>query len=325
MCLLAKLGIGGHNKPIDHRLRLDMTIHLLALSPLVLSAVAAAWLLRGPRESRSEWVVRCLASASIVVFTFLAGPWALTSYYLRYLFPAFYAAVAISSFRRLGQGGPGSSGRPRPGRRRLLVPASVFLLFSMLILWTIPSVSRREPVLEASFPLRHGVYCVLQGGGGLVTNPFHTLSGNPQALDIVKLNRFGNRASGLAPGALGAYEIFGEAVLSPCDGRVLATRDGLADNPPGEPETRHRQGNYVVLGCSGTEVSMAHMLQGSIAVCEGETVQTGQMLARVGNSGNTLEPHLHIDAKTDEKPTALNFGGRTLSINRLVVSRASRL
>ncbi len=151
------------------------------------------------------------------------------------------------------------------------------------------------------------------------------MSGNPQALDIVKLNWFGNRASGFAPSELGAYEIFGEAVSSPCDGRVLAARDGLADNPPGKPDRQHRKGNHVVLDCAGTEVSMAHMKQGSITVQTGERVEVGQKLGTVGNSGLTLEPHLHIDAKTNGRDTVLSFGGRTLSVNSILVSRGSEL
>lgn len=44
------------------------------------------------------------------------------------------------------------------------------------------------------------------------------------------------------------------------------------------------------------DVVLAHMTEGSVAVGEGQEVEEGQFLGRVGNSGNTSEPHLHIHA-----------------------------
>jgi murein DD-endopeptidase MepM/ murein hydrolase activator NlpD len=41
---------------------------------------------------------------------------------------------------------------------------------------------------------------------------------------------------------------------------------------------------------------LAHLAQGSVRVGLGQTVIAGQRLARVGNTGNTTEPHLHIHA-----------------------------
>lgn len=42
------------------------------------------------------------------------------------------------------------------------------------------------------------------------------------------------------------------------------------------------------------DVVVAHMKQGSVAVERGERVGEDQLLGRVGNSGNTTEPHLHV-------------------------------
>ena len=38
------------------------------------------------------------------------------------------------------------------------------------------------------------------------------------------------------------------------------------------------------------------MKEGSVAVKRGESVAEGELLGRVGNSGNTSEPHLHVHA-----------------------------
>lgn len=45
---------------------------------------------------------------------------------------------------------------------------------------------------------------------------------------------------------------------------------------------------------------------------------SGQPLAKIGNSGNTLEPHLHIGAAKDGKEIGLQFNGRSLSINSVI-------
>jgi murein DD-endopeptidase MepM/ murein hydrolase activator NlpD len=39
---------------------------------------------------------------------------------------------------------------------------------------------------------------------------------------------------------------------------------------------------------------VAHLRRGSVAVAQGDRVAKGQMLGRVGNSGNSSEPHVHV-------------------------------
>jgi murein DD-endopeptidase MepM/ murein hydrolase activator NlpD len=55
-------------------------------------------------------------------------------------------------------------------------------------------------------------------------------------------------------------------------------------------------GNYVVVRCQDVTVLLAHLMKGSVEVEPGREVKKGQPLGRVGNSGNTTEPHLHIHA-----------------------------
>ncbi|MEW2067277.1 M23 family metallopeptidase [Streptomyces sp. NPDC007346] len=54
-------------------------------------------------------------------------------------------------------------------------------------------------------------------------------------------------------------------------------------------------GNHVTLDLGeGTYAVYAHAQRGSLQVKAGDTVRAGQQIARVGNSGNTTEPHLHF-------------------------------
>ena len=55
-------------------------------------------------------------------------------------------------------------------------------------------------------------------------------------------------------------------------------------------------------------VLLAHLQQGSLAVTAGQQVRRGEPLARVGNSGNTSEPHLHLQIQNG--PALLTADGR---------------
>ncbi|MFG6160029.1 M23 family metallopeptidase [Halomonas sp. 1390] len=291
---------------------------LFGLYPVLLSGIALIWLLRLRDRSWPNWAVWVLACGSIIAFVFMTGPWVFTSYYLRYILTALFALTAVFSYCRMKCGSPYSR---RHDNRISVASVLIFLLFALLNTLAIASYYPSGKTLDATFPLRSGAYYVLQGGASIVTNPFHALAGNKLAIDIVKLSLLGNQADNLAPRVLSNYQIFGEKLYSPCQGAILKVRDSLPDNPPGNPDTNHPEGNYIVLQCLMGDILMAHLRRGSIEVAPGDTVATGQLLAEIGNSGNTLEPHLHIEARNDGKPIWLIFNGRSLSINSLITRK----
>ncbi|MEU9353435.1 M23 family metallopeptidase [Streptomyces griseoloalbus] len=62
-------------------------------------------------------------------------------------------------------------------------------------------------------------------------------------------------------------------------------------------------GNHLVLDLGdGTYAAYAHLRRGSLTVREGDRVRAGQVLARVGNSGNSTEPHLHFQLMDGPDP-----------------------
>jgi murein DD-endopeptidase MepM/ murein hydrolase activator NlpD len=96
-----------------------------------------------------------------------------------------------------------------------------------------------------------------------------------------------------------SYYCYGADVLAVADGTVVEVRDGLPDNQPGSrphsfsPETM--AGNSVSLDLGqGQMAHYGHLLPESIVVSPGDKVRRGQRLARIGNSGNSTEPHLHF-------------------------------
>jgi hypothetical protein len=266
-------------------------------------------------RSRSRCAFEIAVTGSILVFAILAGPWVFTSYYLRYALPGAFALVVLYSYRRARSGSDGNQGQ---ATRRLVFPAMILVLFTVLNALTVASRLRPRESFNLSFPLASGTYYVMQGGNSVLTNPFHALSGSRLALDIVKLNAFGNRAKGVAPRALAEYEIFGEMVYSPCKGIVVAVQDDLADNSPGTQDTAH-PANHVTVKCDDVEIHLAHLMQGSALVATGMSVEAKQPLGRVGNSGYSLEPHLHIGAKKGGVEVGLVFDGRWLSVNSVVI------
>jgi Peptidase family M23 len=112
------------------------------------------------------------------------------------------------------------------------------------------------------------------------------------------------------PKTLESYVIFGKAVLAVDDGTVVASRNDLPDQVPGALPANIRlgeaDGNYVVLDIGGAYVLYAHMQPGSVTVKPGDRVKRGEILGRVGNSGNSQAPHLHLHVTDGPSPIASN-------------------
>lgn len=108
-----------------------------------------------------------------------------------------------------------------------------------------------------------------------------------------------------------SFTIFDADVLAVADARVVTVRDGLPDQPPGKmPPTiavEDADGNAIVLNLgNGRYAAYAHLRAGSITVKPGDRVKRGQVFAHVGNSGNTLAPHLHFQVMDQASPLASN-------------------
>lgn len=98
---------------------------------------------------------------------------------------------------------------------------------------------------------------------------------------------------------------FDQDVVAPADGTVTFAVDGIPDNTaPGEMDKYFVPGNAIGIDHGGGEFSfLCHLEAGSLKVHAGDRVKRGQLLASVGNSGNSSEPHLHWHLATD-----LRFG-----------------
>jgi hypothetical protein len=98
---------------------------------------------------------------------------------------------------------------------------------------------------------------------------------------------------------LESYTIFGKPVLAVADAVVVSVTDGLPEQTPGKYPTNipldEADGNSVILDLGEQRYAMyAHMQPGSIKVRTGDNVRLGQVIGLVGNTGNSVAPHLHF-------------------------------
>lgn len=270
-------------------------ILLLFIVLLILPVYLLATLWNGREESRFRWLVKVLYTGGYLLFLLLAGPWHWLSHYLRLAFAGLFVLAAYISYQR-AKALPFSHDHGWAMWRHARGPLLELVVAIGLLALALAGRFYWERPVRLSWPLRDGWYAVAQGGNNLILNYHNTHPAQQYALDIVALNWAGSRANGIYPSALEQYAIYGETVYSPCDGSVLAVVDGLADQIPPDADREHPAGNHVIIACQGIEVALAHLQRGSVQVETGDSVTTGQPIGRVGNSGNTSEPHLHIHA-----------------------------
>ena len=94
---------------------------------------------------------------------------------------------------------------------------------------------------------------------------------------------------------------YGTPLRAVASGPVVAIKDGIIENVPFSPKMavpitlETVGGNHVILDVgNGNYAFYAHMIPGSQTVKLGDKVSAGQVIGRLGNSGNSTAPHLHF-------------------------------
>lgn len=150
------------------------------------------------------------------------------------------------------------------------------------------------------------------------------------AIDFVGVDERGRSAPGvswrtaLATEPPELYFAFGQPVLAPVSGEVVTVHEGEEDHAGRRsPLTlvpylwgqaaRYRRGTGALAGnhltiatpspTGGTDyVAVMHLRAGTTRVRVGQFVQEGEHLADCGNSGNSTQPHVHVQAMDDADP-----------------------
>jgi hypothetical protein len=110
---------------------------------------------------------------------------------------------------------------------------------------------------------------------------------------------------------LESYTIFGKPVFAVADGVVAVAVTGLPEQTPGKYPTNisieEADGNSIIEDIGGHHFALyAHMQSGSIRLHRGDKVMRGQVIGLVGNSGNSVAPHLHFHVMSSELSLASN-------------------
>lgn len=143
------------------------------------------------------------------------------------------------------------------------------------------------------FPLR-GDWYVFWGGNNVMENAHYSFEAQRYAFDIIReVDHYSFKGDPLKNES---YYAFDQDILASADGTVVSVVNDIADNVPvGVMNEKQPEGNVVVIEHAGGEYSIsAHLKKGSAVVKVGDKVNTGDLIGKLGNSGNSSEPHLHF-------------------------------
>ncbi len=133
---------------------------------------------------------------------------------------------------------------------------------------------------------------VLHGGRARTTNYHHGNTHQRWAYDLVVKRDGRQRERGSDRHRNESYYAHGKDLLAPAAGTVVHVVDGVPENRP--PERGRAGGNGLIIDHGFGEFSaLWHAIPGSLEVQVGDRVQTGQRVAKVGNSGRSTGPHIH--------------------------------
>lgn len=107
---------------------------------------------------------------------------------------------------------------------------------------------------------------------------------------------------------------WGQEVHAPCDGVIIKAEDGYKERArvhlisdmfvamkstyafnPRRDNIQAIAGNYIIMKCSdNVYAGFVHLQKGAIKVAAGQNIKKGDVLGKIGHSGNSFSPHLHF-------------------------------
>lgn len=257
-----------------------------------------------PRQAaRVEWWIRVVPALLALHLAVAGALWArpgLVSVYLWYVAPPALALLAVltllaalvATIRR----------RRTWSVRRVVAYAGLVVVAGAVPFYrTYPSSHDGRPsAVRFRLPL-DGPVTVAWGGPTSDVNYHVVLPDQRWAYDLLVVeDGKSHRGDGRDLADYFAYDC---DVRAPATGLVRAAHDGEPDIPPGKRPLRPGFGNHVVIEVARREfLFVVHLRQGSVAVGPGQRAAAGQVIGRVGNSGTSTEPHVHLHLQDTPHP-----------------------
>jgi murein DD-endopeptidase len=151
----------------------------------------------------------------------------------------------------------------------------------------------------------------------------HVASGQRFAIDFLQVDSTGSsRRPGSDASKNASYYAYGHELRAVADGIVAVTKDSIVENVVGAPLPRLDLatvgGNHVGIDIGNGKYALyAHVQPGSLRVKVGDRVKRGQVIALLGNSGNSTEPHVHFQVA--DAPTFLSSEGVPYAVDFEVI------
>ena len=300
------------------------------VAQIVVLLITALWLALSNRRSSGDTTLKLVTIVCLFLGLYLGGVWVYPPSYGLAVTALLFTFLMAVHFRKT----PTSTSTTRNIFNAL--PVAILLPLSLFLLWqgAIGRLDAKGEIIDLESPFKsENAICVLSGGLSPLLN-FHNFPSDKQGdiaqtygLDFIKRTNSGFRT--LAPNTwnpkptkLDAYAMFEEPVFAPCEGLVVEQHALRPDQAIGESDKINTSGNGVVLQCGDYHVHLHHFKQGTVLPALGDRVSVGQKIGLIGNSGNTIEPHLHLHVETvveqgkprvHGKPVHMRFNGRFLA------------
>jgi hypothetical protein len=179
--------------------------------------------------------------------------------------------------------------------------------------------SELDSAVVVEFPLRGERWVAVNTPGDRIPSHGTDMLGQRYAYDLLKVDeRKGihyHPASSLRGLLVGGRTqecyAWGAAIHAPFDGEIVRAADGAEErswiHPLRELALALKNavtfrparlpfilGNHVIMRSGDVFAAFAHLAPGSVAVSDGQAVATGELIGRVGHTGNLTAPHLHL-------------------------------
>lgn len=198
--------------------------------------------------------------------------------------------------------------------------------------------------VSVGFPLR-GEWVAINSPGDRVPSHGTDTLAQRYAYDFVRVDR----RPGWHPHPAGSWRTnllgvplrecygWGQPVHMPFDGEIIRAEDGVAERERLVPLAALARvlrtaltfdlkngfgpvaGNHVIVRAGDIHAAFAHLTTGSVTVTAGQRVRAGEIVGRVGHTGNSTMPHLHFQLM--DGPDPVTAKGLPCAFHELEIER----